>query len=353
MGPAPAGSIVFSGRAFRWDSGPTKHNRPMRQRLTCKAAIGSAILVLGLMTACGSRGTVDSKTLESPAEPGTTPSSAAPEACAPNVGAPRTIAYEELEGVDPNLTSLDVYGSSDRCEPRPVVVWVHGGGWLQGDKANDPTPAKAAWAESHGWMLVAVNYRLSQPGAGVTWPDHGEDVAAAVAYVLDHAGELGVDPSRLALMGHSAGGQLVSIVSVDPMLLNAQGHDRSDVRCLVALDTEGYDLVDRVGSGGDITDSMITNAFGSDPATWVAASPLQTLERVGGPAPDAVIVTRGLPRRQAQAQAFASALDAVGAEATVVVATGYSHADVNNQLGAAGETVVTPPVTSFLTDCLR
>ena len=63
-------------------------------------------------------------------------------------------------------------------------------------------------------------------------------------------------------------------------------------------------------------------------------------------------MTRGLPRRKAQATAFADALRRAGGAVTVVDATGYSHADVNQKLGTTGETVVTPPVTTFLESCL-
>ena len=272
--------------------------------------------------------------------------------CTDGAPAKATVAYEEVAGVDPNLTSIDVYGLGPACPDAPVVFWVHGGGWAIGDKVSEGTATKAAWAAEHGWVLVAVNYRLSSAGAGVRWPTHGDDVAAAVAFTLDRAEELGIDAARVALMGHSAGGHLVSILSVDPDLLAAHGHDRSEVDCLVSLDTEGYDLVDRVGSGGDITIEMVTNAFGSDRAGLADASPLQTLERVGGPVPDAVIVTRGQPRRKAQAEGFAAALRGAGAEVTVVEADGYSHADVNARLGTAGETVETPTITEFLTACL-
>ena len=274
------------------------------------------------------------------------------DGCTTPAASPTTVAYEQLPGVDPNLVSVDVYGLPEGCGPAPVVFWVHGGGWSKGDKANEGTATKAAWAASHGWALVAVNYRLSTPGSGVLWPTHGRDVAAAVTYTLDHAEQFGLDPDRVALMGHSAGAHIVSFLAVAPDLLAVSGREAPSVDCLVALDTEGYDLVERVGVGGDITDEMIANAFGTDTAALVAASPLQTLEAGGGPPPDAVIVTRGVPRRKAQATAFADALEAAGAQVTVVDATGYSHADVSQRLGTTDDAVVTPPVTTFLESCL-
>jgi acetyl esterase/lipase len=97
---------------------------------------------------------------------------------------------------------------------------------------------------------------------------------------------------------------------------------------------------------------MVTNAFGADPDDLAAASPIDVVRTVGGPVPDTVIVTRGLPRRRAQAQTFASAMRDAGGSVTVVTANGYSHREVNHQLGAAGETVETPAVTELLGRCL-
>ncbi len=331
---------------------------PMGRRTT---VIG-AVLVVGtlVLAACGSGADAADRTTApstasapSPEGAGTgTDTGTATGGCSHSAVEPRTVQYQHVDGVDPDLLSVDVYGPPAGCPPVPVVFWVHGGGWSTGDKANPSTATKAAWAAENGWALVAVNYRLSAPGAGVVWPTHGQDVAAAVGHTLDHAAELGIDPQRVALMGHSAGGHLVSIVSVDPALLAAVGHDRTDVDCLVSLDTEGYDLQERIDTGSDLTDEMLANAFGTDPAALAAASPLQVLEQAGGPVPDAVIVTRGLPRRRAQAEAFADALRGAGAEVTVVQADGYSHADVNARLGAAGETLETPTITSFLHSCL-
>jgi acetyl esterase/lipase len=363
MGPAPAGPIG----CFQPGVSTIGEDREMRRRVgasTRVAVVLTAVLVLA--TGCGRR---DDSSAADPASGGAavtattasttptpTPTASGPEGvtdgCTTPAASPTTVAYAQVPGVDPNLMSVDVYGLPAGCGPAPVVFWVHGGGWSKGDKANEGTASKAAWAASHGWALVAVNYRLSVPGAGVVWPTHGRDVAAAVTYTLDHAEQFGIDPARVALMGHSAGAHIVSFLAVAPDQLAVSGREAPAVSCLVALDTEGYDLVDRVDTGPDITDEMIANAFGIDTTALVAASPLQTLQANRGTPPDAIVVTRGLPQRKAQANDFADALKAHGAEVTVVDATGYSHADVSVRLGSPSDTVVTPPVTTFLESCL-
>ncbi len=66
----------------------------------------------------------------------------------------------------------------------PVVVWVHGGGYQKGNKSQQMN-AKVRLFNERGWILVSANYRLTVPGdpASANYPDHLDDVAAAVAWV--------------------------------------------------------------------------------------------------------------------------------------------------------------------------
>ena len=263
----------------------------------------------------------------------------------------RDIAYESIPGVAASLTSLDVYtAKTPPAKPGPVVVWVHGGGWAIGDKANR-MQAKATLLTSAGYCLVSVNYRLSpRPASGdpkrIMYPFHERDVAAAIAWIHAHIAEYGGDPNRMAIMGHSAGAHLVSIVSTDESFLGAHGLPLNTIKGTVSLDTEGYDIpahMTREVSG------IYENAFGTDPAVWKQASPVNHLARDKG-IPPFLVVTRGTPARQRQAADFVSALQGVGVPATLVNAGGYAHDEVNTRLGVPGETVVTPPVMRFLSE---
>ena len=182
----------------------------MRRRTGTTTATGmalAAVMVLGL-AGCGLR---DDRA--EPLDPGstlaattttgaaaTTPSTTVPVAgCTTTTAQPTTHVYDQIAGVDPELLSLDVYGLPEGCGPSPVVFYVHGGAWRIGDKSTPSTRTKADWAAANGWTLVSVNYRLSTDGSGVVWPTHGEDVATAIAWTLDHADELGIDPERVAV----------------------------------------------------------------------------------------------------------------------------------------------------------
>ena len=276
---------------------------------------------------------------------------ASPAAPAPAASAPArlTYPYEQIAGVDPNLLSLDVYTPAGPTPTggRAALVWVHGGAWQTGDKANDTMATKAAWAAQHDRVLVSVNYRLATDAP--TWPEPAQDVAAALDWVLARTGQLGIDPARVALLGHSAGAHLAAEVLADPVYLAAHSRQRTDLACLVTLDAASYDLTaPDPGIAG-----MVRTTFGDDPATLAQASPTLRLQAVGGPVPATLVVTRGMPARVADATSYAHAVTAAGPhEATLVDAPDASHQDLNALLGAPGDEVVTPAVDTFLAGCL-
>jgi acetyl esterase/lipase len=274
--------------------------------------------------------------------------SAAEAGACHRAGAVRTVHYETVPGVAPRLTSLDVYPMRAGCDA-PVLVWVHGGGWQTGDKANQVRD-KARLAAEHGWVLVSVNYRLTDPASPtpVVYPTHNEDVAAAIAWVHDHVADDGGDPSRIAILGHSAGAQIVASIATDERYLEAHGLGLSDLRCAGALDTEGFDVASRATRG--LGAALYRAAFGDDPATWSDASPLLHVASGKG-IPSFLVVERGTATRRAAQQRFADALRAAGVAVTVLDAGTLTHGQVNSRIGAAGDTVMTPPLVTFLSGC--
>ena len=266
----------------------------------------------------------------------------------PTDGTPlRNVRYEKVTGVDPNLLSVDVYPVATGC-PAPVVVWVHGGGWRVGDKRFQMADKVAHWNDL-GYTVVSVNYRLTDPAAAepVRYPTHNEDVAAAVAWVHDNIARYGGDPDRIALLGHSAGAQIVASVATDPTYLDTHDLAPTDLRCVAPLDTEGFDVARMAGAGNPI----YLDAFGSDPATWTEASPL-THVTADADLPPHLLVRRGTLGRQRIMQQYADALTAAGVPATVIDGTGLTHGDVNRLIGAPGDTRMTPTLDVFLAECL-
>ena len=100
---------------------------------------------------------------------------------------------------------LDLYAPMDADAAAPVLLWVHGGGFLRGEKSSPDHPFNAhvgRWAARHGMLGAVINYRLA-PEA--TWPAGGEDVGLALDWLRDHAAAHGGDPTRLIAVGTSAG----------------------------------------------------------------------------------------------------------------------------------------------------
>ncbi len=108
---------------------------------------------------------------------------------------------------------LDVYRPrqhSAHARPAPVLLQIHGGAWIIGDKSQQGLPLMLHLA-AEGWVCVAINYRLS-PRA--TWPEHLVDCKRALAWVREHIAEYGGDPDLVCVTGGSAGGHLATMVAL-------------------------------------------------------------------------------------------------------------------------------------------
>lgn len=307
----------------------------MRFGATALATLTTLCVVAG----CGGQ----QRSAASASTTGTGPSTTT---CADRSPGPTTYRYATRDGADPDLTSLDVY-LPPGCGPAPVVVWVHGGGWRIGDKTKGEVVRKAALVNGLGAALVSVNYRLSSPGNDVRWPDHGDDVAAAVEWVVRDGADHGLDPDRLSLVGHSAGGQLVAGTVANPALLERAGGAPASVDCVVVLDTN-LDFT----TGRAAADPVVDGAFGRDPEVLADASPTEQVRRHGAPAAKFLVVTRGGSDRRAAAAKFVDTVTGAGGTATLSAAPGYTHSEVSTMLGAPDEELVTAPTAAFLRRCL-
>ena len=142
------------------------------------------------------------------------------------------ILYKDGEKVDVHRHSLDLYRpkNADGC---PVVVVVHGGAWITGDnRACGLYTSVGDFLASQGVIAVLPNYRLTPQ---VKHPEHIKDVAQAVAWVKDNIEKYGGRTDQIFLMGHSAGGHLVSLLATDDQYLTAEGMTRKDIRGVICM----------------------------------------------------------------------------------------------------------------------
>lgn len=111
---------------------------------------------------------------------------------------------------------------ASRATPAPCVVVVHGGGWDSGERTQLPAMNSALVA--NGFAVASVDYRLAPRWR---WPAPRDDVTAALHWLRDHAGDLGIAPDNFVLLGRSAGGQIA--------LATAYRLGRSEVRGVISL----------------------------------------------------------------------------------------------------------------------
>ncbi|TML61544.1 MAG: alpha/beta hydrolase [Actinobacteria bacterium] len=160
----------------------------------------------------------------------------------PEVERVKDVRYAEGAG---RRHLLDVYRHRDRPTGCPVLLQVHGGGWVIGEKRQQAVPLMQHLA-ARGWVCVAANYRLS-PRA--TFPDHLVDLKRARAWVRSHVAEYGGDPDFVVVTGGSAGGHLSSLLALtanDPEY--QPGFEDVDTAVQACVPYYGvYDLVGEVG----------------------------------------------------------------------------------------------------------
>ena len=104
--------------------------------------------------------------------------------------------------------SLDLYRPPHAEGRLPVVIVVHGGGWTDGDKRQ--LPDLNEYLASRGYVVASVDYRLAPRWS---FPAPQDDVASAIQYVKDLEHTHGLDPTRIALVGRSVGGQIAALTA--------------------------------------------------------------------------------------------------------------------------------------------
>lgn len=114
---------------------------------------------------------------------------------------------------------LDLYLPSTGARPLPLVIWIHGGGWRGGTKAN---PRSALQLLARGYAVASVEYRLS--GEAI-FPAAIEDCKAAVSFLRLNAGKYHLDPNHFGVWGSSAGGHLVALLGTTNDVRDFDTHD--------------------------------------------------------------------------------------------------------------------------------
>ena len=183
---------------------------------------------------------------------------------------------------------LDVYQpEQDREGGFPVLLQVHGGAWMIGEKEQQALPLMYHMAE-RGWLCVAINYRLSPREA---FPAHIIDVKKAIAWIRENIAEYGGNPDFIAITGGSAGGHLSSLAALTPNRAEWQpGFEEVETTLQAAVPFYGvYDFRDRYGirenmSMADvIADRVMQCTEEQNPELWDTGSPLSNVNEDAPP----------------------------------------------------------------------
>ena len=162
---------------------------------------------------------------------------------------------------------LDVFTPETNSLARPVLIYIHGGGFVAGNKRGPGSPFYdniMLWAVKNGFVGVNATYRLAPQ---FVWPAAAEDLAAVVQWVAAKIGERGGDPTRIFLMGQSAGAVHVANYVSHPELHKVKGGGLAGAILLSGL----YDL-----TASPVGDAEIIY-FGSDPSRYAERSSLHGL----------------------------------------------------------------------------
>ncbi|MEQ1851346.1 MAG: alpha/beta hydrolase [Chthoniobacteraceae bacterium] len=231
----------------------------------------------------------------------------------------------------------------------PVMVFVHGGGWVEGDKAyrfhgDDVYGNIGRFYASQGIGVAVINYRL-QPE--VTWRQQVADVADAVDWVNRNVRAYGGDSSRVFLAGHSAGAHLASFVAVNRDV--SAEHGLSRVAGVICVSGAALDITDqetyRLGNRLSYYAGLFAPAGMN--AGWEREASPATYVRKGAP-PFLILYAEGdSASLRRQARHFHDILDGKGVPNRVVVVPGESHARIVLTL-SRGDKTAGPAILGFM-----
>lgn len=198
----------------------------------------------------------------------------------------------------------------------PAVLMIHGGGWISGDR--DMMHEEAHWLAPQGFVCACMNYRLAPLHP---YPAAVNDVRAAVAYLREHASELGLNASRIVAFGNSAGGHLAAMAALS-------GPTTTKVDAAVAI-CPITDLTEprtqHLAISWGFLEQFMGGPFEESPEAWAEASPLSHVSADSPP----MLLIHGVEDDVvpvAQSQALHDALKVSGVDSTYIALPGEMHA---------------------------
>lgn len=235
-------------------------------------------------------------------------------------------ATVEIPGADAplELTMDTAFARQSDGAPMPVVVYIHGGGFRSGSK-TDGRPFSAALARG-GYFAASISYRLSDVAG---YPAAVHDCKAAIRFLRANAEELAIDPNRIGVWGHSAGGHLAAYLAVTGNAPETHGevgdHDEVSSAVACAVPISGIFDFSQIGNGGERMRYWLGEATGEQ---WQQrlrdASPISWVDADDPP----MLLIHGTDDRlvqDSQSREFHAALQSDGVDASLKLVEGQGH----------------------------
>ena len=244
---------------------------------------------------------------------------------------------------------LDIYAPKN-AENLPVVFWIHGCGWQVGDKSD--VQIKPKWFNERGLVFVSTNYRLLPH---VKMDTLVRDVAKSLGWVHKNVAKHGGDPSRVLLMGHSAGAQLAALLCTDDRYLKAEGVPFNVLKGCVPVDGDTYDLPKIIMTaefrqmvyGKPLPTFGHRQKFGNDPKKHVDFSAVTHVANNKDIPPFLILHVAGHPDTSAQARRLGEVLKQAEIPVQVFGGRDTTHNQLNEDLGKPNDTA-TKELCKFL-----
>ncbi|HEY3281680.1 MAG TPA: alpha/beta hydrolase [Armatimonadota bacterium] len=240
--------------------------------------------------------------------------SAAPK---PVVTVSKDVEYGTAAG---ESLKLDLYLPAEPAtKPRPALLFVHGGGWCEGDKSG--TADRARQMAELGYVVAAINYRLAPKHP---YPAAVEDCWTALKWLREHAEEYQLNPAKIGAQGESAGGHLVTMLGLGA---GAKGGDPLQTRPACVADFYGrtdLSLDQTPGTWEDYRQRFIGKTRAQAPDLYREASPLSHVDSKACP----FLILQGSRDQQVvpeHSTKLFAALDKAGVETSLMMVAGAGH----------------------------
>lgn len=236
---------------------------------------------------------------------------------------------------------LDIYTPDEaRTGALPVMFWIHGGGWVSGDKSMIALKPKVF--TERGYVFVSMNHRFLPE---VAMSELVRDVAVALARVHEEIASYGGDPQRIIVGGHSSGAQLAALICTDHSYLREAGVSSEIIKGCIPVDGDTYDIPKIILTAemrqelyeGKLFTFGHRQKFENFPDRHTAFSAVTHVARGKDIPPFLILYFSGNPDTTAQAHRLEQVLKGAGISVTVYGEADSNHERLNDELGKPGD----------------